>query len=259
MSALDSIIAGVLEDQFHRQLSKTELAERIAAIDEVRNPLSSLRKNKFSVIAEVKRSSPSKGALADIHDPASLALDYQKGGASVVSVLTESRRFGGSLEDFVAVREKISIPMLRKDFIVNEYLVHETRAYGADLMLLIVAALEESALKDLHELGVELGMQVLVEVHEESELERALAINPAIVGVNARNLRTLEIDLNNFSTLLPKIPTEIYRIAESGIASVEDLRRARESGADAILVGETLVKSGNPEETIAEFLSIGNR
>ena len=259
MSVLDSIIAGVLEDQSHRQLSGSELAERIAEIDEVRTPLTSLRKNDFSIIAEVKRSSPSKGALAAIDDPASLALSYQKGGASVVSVLTENRRFGGSLEDFTEVRKKISIPMLRKDFIVNEYLVRETRAFGADLMLLIVAALDGNALKDLHDLGVELGMQVLVEVHEASELERALAINPAIIGVNARNLKTLEIDVKNFSSLLPKIPKDIYRIAESGIASVDDVRIARDSGADAILVGETLVKSGNPEETIAEFLSVANR
>jgi len=259
MSVLDSIIAGVLEDQSHRQLSGSELAERIAEIDEVRTPLTWLRKNDFSIIAEVKRSSPSKGALAAIDDPASLALSYQKGGASVVSVLTENRRFGGSLEDFTEVRKKISIPMLRKDFIVNEYLVRETRAFGADLMLLIVAALDGNALKDLHDLGVELGMQVLVEVHEASELERALAINPAIIGVNARNLKTLEIDVKNFSSLLPKIPKDIYRIAESGIASVDDVRVARDSGADAILVGETLVKSGNPEETIAEFLSVANR
>ena len=259
MSVLDSIITGVLEEQSLRQLSSSELAERIAEIDEVRTPLSALRKNFFSIIAEVKRSSPSKGALAEIRDPASLALSYQKGGASVVSVLTENRRFGGSLEDFTEVRKKISIPMLRKDFIVNEYLVRETRAFGADLMLLIVAALEVSALKDLHDLGVELGMQVLVEVHDASELDRALAINPAIIGVNARNLKTLEIDVKNFSSLLPKIPTDIYRIAESGIASVDDVRVARDSGADAILVGETLVKSGNPEKTIAEFLSVANR
>jgi indole-3-glycerol phosphate synthase len=259
MSVLDSIITGVLEEQSLRQLSNSELEERIASIGEVRKPLDSLRQNKFSMIAEVKRSSPSKGALAEIHDPASLAVSYHQGGASVVSVLTENRRFGGSLGDFTSVREKISLPMLRKDFIVNEYLVRESRAFGADLMLLIVAALPGSALKDLHDLGIELGMQVLVEVHELSELERALEIDPAIVGVNARNLKTLEIDINNFSSLLPRIPADIYRIAESGIASVEDARLARESGADAILVGETLVKSGNPTATISEFLSVANR
>ena len=174
MSVLDSIIAGVLEEQSLRQLSSSELAERIAEIDEVRTPLTSLRKNDFSIIAEVKRSSPSKGALAEIRDPASLALSYQKGGASVVSVLTEKRRFGGSLEDFTEVRKKISIPMLRKDFIVNEYLVRETRAFGADLMLLIVAALEVSALKDLHDLGVELGMQVRSEERRVGKECRAL-------------------------------------------------------------------------------------
>lgn len=259
MSVLNSIIAGVLEEQANRQLSNSELEERTARIGEVRTPLASLRKNPLSVIAEVKRSSPSKGSLAEIPNPSELALRYQKGGASVISVLTESLRFGGSLDDFTSVREKVSLPLLRKDFIVNEYLVRETRAFGADLMLLIVAALEGSALKDLYDLGTELGMQVLVEVHELSELERALEINPAIVGVNARNLKTLEINMKNFDVLMPRIPEHIYRIAESGIASMGDVRLARESGADAILVGETLVKSGDPEKTVAEFLSVGNR
>lgn len=259
MSVLASIIEGVLEEQSRRQLSNSQLDERIAEIGAIRDPLISLKKNSFSVIAEVKRSSPSKGALADIQDPASLALKYQKGGASVVSVLTEARRFGGSLDDFTSVRNEISLPMLRKDFIVNEYLVRESRAFGADLMLLIVAALDGSALKDLHDLGTELGMQVLVEVHELSELERALEINPAIIGVNARNLKTLEIDMGNFSTLLPKIPKHIYRIAESGISSMDDVQLARNAGADAILVGETLVKSGDPERTIEEFLTVANR
>ena len=176
-----------------------------------------------------------------------------------MSVLTEARRFGGSLEDFVAVREKVEIPMLRKDFIVNEYLVRETRAYGADLMLLIVAALSGSALQDLYSLGRELGMQVLVEIHSHEELERALAINPEISGVKARNLKTLEIDLSNFSSLIPQIPAQIYRVAESGIATLSDVDLAWRAGANAILVGETLVKSGAPEEMIAKFLSVGNR
>lgn len=259
MSVLDSIINGVLEDQSQRELSKSELEERIAAIGEVRMPLISLHKNPFSVIAEVKRSSPSKGSLAEIADPAELAIRYQNGGAAVVSVLTEKRRFGGSLEDFTSVREKISIPMLRKDFIVNEYLVRESRAFGADLMLLIVAALEQGALKALHDLGRELGMQVLVEVHEMSELERALEISPQLIGVNARNLKSLEIDIKNFSALLPQIPSDIYRVAESGISSTSDALLARESGADAILVGETLVKSGDPEKMVADFLSVGYR
>lgn len=259
MSVLDSIIQGVLEEQSRRELSTSELADRIAAIGEPRDALSSLCSRPLSVIAEVKRSSPSKGSLATIEDPAELAWTYQQGGASVVSVLTESRRFGGSLEDLIAVREKISLPVLRKDFIVNEYLVRESRAFGADLMLLIVAALPGSLLRDLYLLGKELGMQILVEVHDQKELERALEINPEIIGVNARNLKTLEIDLGNFTTLIPQIPSDIYRVAESGIATIADVEAAKSAGASAILVGETLVKSGAPKATITEFLSVGNR
>ena len=258
MSVLDSIIAGVLEDQKSRQLSQAELADRIASIGEVRNPLQSLKSKNFSVIAEVKRSSPSKGALAEISDPSQLADLYEDGGASVISVLTEQRRFGGSLQDFSEVRSRVSIPMLRKDFIVNEYLVRESRAYGADLLLLIAAALDDAQLQDFYTLAQELGMKVLVEVHDAEELERAMRISPEIIGVNARNLKTLEIDLNNFGSLLPRIPTEIYRVAESGIATIDDVKLAMQSGANAILVGETLVKSGDPAATIAEFLSVKN-
>jgi indole-3-glycerol phosphate synthase len=258
MSVLESIIAGVLADQKSRQLSDAELAERIASIGVARDPLQSLTSQDFSVIAEVKRSSPSKGMLADISDPAQLAALYEEGGASVISVLTEQQRFGGSLQDFVDVRSRVSIPMLRKDFIVNEYLVRESRAFGADLLLLIVAALDDAQLQDFYTLARELGMRVLVEVHDAEELERAMQIGPEIIGVNARNLKTLEIDLSNFRSLLPRIPTEIYRIAESGIATIDDVKLAKESGASAILVGETLVKSGDPASTIAEFLSVKN-
>jgi len=256
MSVLNSIIAGVLEDQKSRQLSSSELEERIASVGLVRDPLKSLQANSFSVIAEVKRSSPSKGSLAEISDPAQLAALYEKGGASIISVLTEKRRFNGSLQDFVDVRSRVAIPMLRKDFIVNEYLVKETRAFGADLMLLIVAALDDVQLRDFYMLAYELGMRVLVEVHDRDELERALAINPEIIGVNARNLKTLDIDLDNFSALIPSIPSHIYRIAESGISSLDDVKLAKSVGANAILVGETLVKSGDPASTIADFLSV---
>jgi indole-3-glycerol phosphate synthase len=232
------------------------LEERIASVGAVRDPLKSLQENSFSVIAEVKRSSPSKGSLAEISDPSQLAALYEQGGASVISVLTEKRRFNGSLQDFIDVRSRVTIPMLRKDFIVNEYLVKETRAFGADLMLLIVAALDDVQLRDFYMLAYELGMRVLVEVHDRDELERALALNPEIIGVNARNLKTLEIDLNNFSALIPNVPHHIYRIAESGISSLDDVALAKSVGANAILVGETLVKSGDPASTIADFLSV---
>jgi indole-3-glycerol phosphate synthase len=256
MSVLNSIIEGVLEDQKSRQLPPSELEERIASVGSVRDSLKSLQANSFSVIAEVKRSSPSKGSLAEISNPSHLAALYEKGGASIISVLTERRRFNGSLQDFVDVRSRVAIPMLRKDFIVNEYLVKETRAFGADLMLLIVAALDDVQLRDFYMLAYELGMRVLVEVHDRDELERALAINPEIIGVNARNLKTLDIDLDNFRALIPSIPSHIYRIAESGISSLDDVKLAKSVGANAILVGETLVKSEDPTSTIADFLSV---
>lgn len=257
MSVLDSIVAGVLEEQKARQLSAAEIDERTSRIGIVRDPLASLQKSSFSIISEVKRSSPSKGELAAISDPAALAAEYARGGASVISVLTEKRRFGGSLEDFTAVRNQVSVPMLRKDFIVNEYLVKESRAFGADLLLLIVAALDGEKFSELYALGRELGMRILVEIHDERELERALEVSPEIVGVNARNLKTLEIDLETFSRLIPQIPSSIYRVAESGISTIDDVKIAHKSGADAILVGESLVKSGAPSSTIAEFLSVG--
>lgn len=259
MSVLQSIIQGVLEDQEMRQFPKIELERRISEAAPPIDALRALRNQNFSIIAEVKRSSPSKGALAEIPEPEILASRYEQAGASVVSVLTEKRRFGGSLEDLMRVREGVSIPILRKDFIVNEYLVRESRAFGADLLLLIVAALDDHQLRDYHALGRELGMKVLVEIHDEPELERALAINPEIVGVNSRNLKTLEIDLANFQRLIPLIPASVFRIAESGIATISDVRIAHDSGADAILVGESLVKAGSPESAIQEFLSVAKR
>lgn len=256
MTVLQSIVSGVLEDLAQRQLSESQISELLAAAPRVRKPLAELSKTEFAVIAEVKRSSPSKGVLAQISNPEVLAQSYEAGGASIVSVLTEKRRFGGSLEDLQVVRNSISIPVLRKDFIVNEYLVKESRAFGADLMLLIVAAVDSSQLKDLYQCGKELGMDVLVEVHSESELEIAMTLDPQIIGVNSRNLKTLEIDLANFANLIPKIPGNIYKVAESGISTKEDVLLARNSGANAILVGESLVKSGNPVESLAEFLNV---
>ncbi len=259
MSVLKSIAEGVLLDLEKRRVSDSELAEMIATAAAPLDSLSSLRSKSFSIISEVKRSSPSKGELAQIPKPESLAQTYEKAGAAVVSVLTEQQRFGGSISDLQAVKANIRIPVLRKDFIVNEYLVKETRAYGADLMLLIVAALDKSELRDFYQLAEALGMQVLIEVHDQGELETALDLNPKIIGVNSRNLKTLEIDLGNFARLLPLIPSHIYKVAESGISTMEDVKMARSAGADAILVGETLVKSGDPFKTISDFLNIDNQ
>jgi indole-3-glycerol phosphate synthase len=254
VTVLDSIIEGVREDLAARRLPLSQLHELLAQAPAVVDAHSRLRTDEMAVIAEVKRSSPSKGSLADIADPRALAAQYQEAGAAVVSVLTEKRRFGGSLEDLIAVRSEISIPILRKDFMVDEYQFLEARAAGADVVLLIVAALSKNQLKDYYDLATELGMAVLVETHTEQEIEDAMEIEPRIIGVNARNLKTLEIDLAAFTRLIPMIPDSIIRIAESGISQRAEVEIAAGAGADAILVGETLVRSGDPRAAIDQLL-----
>jgi indole-3-glycerol phosphate synthase len=212
---------------------------------------------QMKVIAEVKRSSPSKGELSTITDPASLAEQYQEAGASVISVLTEERRFKGSLADLAAVRARVTIPILRKDFMVDEYQFFEARAYGADVVLLIVAALSKSQLRDFYDVATELGMASLIEVHTADELERALEISPKIVGVNSRNLKTLEVSQEAFADLIPRIPPALIRVAESGIASRADVEFAQNAGANAILVGEALVTSGDPKLAMRKLLGQG--
>jgi len=253
-TVLDSIVAGVLEDLKAREIPLMQLREQVANAPVVRNAFDALAKPGMQIIAEVKRSSPSKGALASIGDPAELAAKYESAGAAVISVLTEGRRFGGSSTDLVAVRNAITIPVLRKDFIVTEYQVLETRALGADLLLLIVAALDDSQLRDFQALAYELGLSVLVEVHDEAELDRALAMNAKIIGVNARNLKTLEIHDDAFTRLLPLIPSDRMRVAESGISTRQQVEAAEAAGAKAILVGETLVRAGDPALAISVLL-----
>ena len=253
MSVLDSIIEGVREDLELRRQPLSQILEKISLAPTVIEVHPRLVANPINVIAEVKRSSPSKGALAKIEDPAELARSYQNGGAAAISVLTERRRFGGSLDDLISVRSEVSIPILRKEFMVDEYQFYEARAAGADMVLLIVAALSKNQLKDYFDLATELGMASLIEVHTEAELEDAMEINPRIVGVNSRNLKTLEIDLANFDNLIPRIPTGTIAVAESGITSKAEVRRAYELGARSILVGETLVKSGDPARAISEL------
>ena len=254
MSVLDSIIEGVREDLAARRLPLSQLHEQLSAAPAVIDAHPKLIAEEMNIIAEVKRSSPSKGPLATIGDPKALAAQYERAGAAVVSVLTERRRFGGSLEDLIAVRSEISIPILRKDFMVDEYQFLEARAAGADVVLLIVAALSKNQLKDYYDLATELGMAVLVETHTRQEIEDAMEIEPRIIGVNARNLKTLEIDLAAFSELIPEIPSSVIRIAESGISTRAEVEIAEELGANAILVGETLVKSGDPRSAIDQLL-----
>jgi indole-3-glycerol phosphate synthase len=215
-----------------------------------------LRAAGSSVIAEVKRRSPSKGELAEIPDPAALARLYAAGGAAAISVLTEGRRFGGSLDDLRAVRAAVDTPLLRKDFVVEPYQVLESRAAGADLVLLIVAALDDDTLRRLHDQARELGLAVLVEVHDEAETARAVDLGAELVGVNARNLKTLEVDPDTFGRLAPLVPDDRVLVAESGITSPVDVKRYAAEGARAVLVGEALVRDGDPEGAVRTMTGI---
>lgn len=257
MTVLDEILVGVREDLQRRRISRVEMADLVANATPSLNAIDYLNSEAISVIAEVKRSSPSKGNLAAIADPAGLAKIYESNGAAIVSVLTEGRRFGGSLADLDAVRRSVSIPILRKDFMVDEYQFLEARAHGADMVLLIVAALDQVQLADFLALTHELGMKALVEVHTESELDLAMAVSSQIIGVNSRNLKTLAVDINCFAELLPRIPDEVIKVAESGIATRLDVEFAVANGANAVLVGEALVKGSDPGASLRALLGQG--
>jgi indole-3-glycerol phosphate synthase len=258
-SVLDEIVAGVRKDVATRQaaLPLDAVKELAAAARPARDAWTALRAAGVGVIAEVKRRSPSKGALAAIGDPAALAAQYQAGGARMISVLTEQRRFGGSLDDLDAVRAAVQIPVLRKDFVIGSYQVHEARAHGADVVLLIVAALEQNALIGLRERIESLGMTALVEVHTEEEASRALDAGARVIGVNARDLRTLDVDRSTFERIAPGLPSGVVKIAESGVRGPLDLIEYAAAGADAVLVGETLVTGADPRQAVAELVTAG--
>ncbi|MBO4274812.1 indole-3-glycerol phosphate synthase TrpC [Microbispora triticiradicis] len=259
MSVLEDIIVGVREDLEERQRDvPIEELKRIAArAPEPRDAYAALGGDRVSVIAEVKRSSPSKGALAAIADPAALAADYEEGGAHVISVLTERRRFGGTLADLAAVRAAVDVPVLRKDFIVTSYQLWEARAHGADLALLIVAALDQQALVSLIERAESIGLCPLVEVHTEEELTRAVDAGAKVIGVNARDLKTLQVDREVFARLAPKVPDGIIKIAESGVRGPHDLLAYARAGADAVLVGESLVTGRDPKAAVNDLVTAG--
>ena len=254
-NVLTSIIEGVIEDVEKRKVPISQLKEQLANAPKLRNAYVALNKDGMRLIAEIKRSSPSKGDLSAIENPVSLARDYQSGGADLISVLTEERRFKGNIADLIAVRSAVDVPVLRKDFIVTEFQVYESRVLGADLMLLIVAGLSKSQLVDFYQLATELGMDVLVEVHDLAEAEIAVDIGSKIIGVNCRNLKTLEVNDKNFELILPQLPASVLKVAESGISTRDQVLSVQELGAKAVLIGETLVKTGNPVHTIKELLN----
>ena len=254
---LADLVAGAVADASERRAARSLADVESAALDRAPalDALAALApRERVHIIAEIKRASPSRGPLAEIADPASLASAYQLGGASAISVLTEGRKFGGSLADLEAVRDVASVPLLRKDFIADPYQVLEARASGADLVLLIVAALEQPRLAELFALITQLGMTPLVETHSAEEVERALDLGAELVGVNARNLSTFELDQELFGSLADKIPSGIIRVAESAVKTPDDVAHYRRAGADVVLVGEALVTGGDPVTTLREFL-----
>ncbi len=259
MSVLDDILAGAAEDLQRRmeQTSLEDLKQQASRRDPALDPMPAFRCDGVSVIAEVKRSSPSKGQLATIKDPSALAGDYEAGGAAAISVLTEERRFGGTLDDLRAVRATVDLPVLRKDFITTSYQLWEARAAGADMALLIVAALEQTVLESLIERSGSIGLTPLVEVHDEQEVDRAVDAGATLIGVNARNLKTLEVDMRTFDRLSPRIPDGIVKVAESGVRGPHDVIEYAKSGANVVLVGETLVRGDDPRASVADLVAAG--
>jgi indole-3-glycerol phosphate synthase len=261
MTVLDDIVAGVRQDLAAREAATPldrlkEIAQRRpSALDGAAR----LRlDDAVTIIAEVKRSSPSRGQLAAITDPAALAAEYEKGGAAAISVLTEQRRFHGSLQDLDAVRAKVDVPVLRKDFVVTPYQVWEARAHGADLVLLIVAAVEQVVLSGLVDRVHSLGMTALVEAHDAEEVARAVDAGARVIGVNTRNLKTLDVDRTTFARVAPSIPAGIVKVAESGVRGPHDVMDYARAGADAVLVGEALVTDDAPRQSVADLVAAGS-
>ncbi|MBO9578415.1 MAG: indole-3-glycerol phosphate synthase TrpC [Microbacteriaceae bacterium] len=255
---LAELLAGALEDAAERRnvLPLAELESRALAAPPAIDGLAALApRETVHVIAEIKRASPSRGSLAAIADPVALAREYAAGGASAISVLTEGRRFQGSLDDLRAVRAAVDVPVLRKDFVGDEYQVLEARAAGADLVLLIVAALDQPTIARLHELVLQLGMTPLVEAHDAEELARAADLGARLIGVNARDLSTFELDQDLFGRLADDFPPDAIRVAESAVKTPEDVARYRAAGADAVLVGEALVTGGDPAAGVRSFIA----
>ena len=255
---LEGLYLGARDDQRAREavVSLEAVAERASAAAPVRNAVSALApRAQVHIISEIKRRSPSKGPLADIPEPVVLAGHYERGGASAISVLTEERQFGGSLGDLSAVSAAAAVPILRKDFIASEYQIVEARAHGADWVLLIMAGLTDNEVHTLLGVARAWGMAALVETHSREEVQRAIGCGAEIIGVNARDLTTFEVDQNLFGNLAEMIPEGVIRVAESAVANSQDVARYREQGAHAVLVGEALVRGLDPESRVREFVN----
>jgi indole-3-glycerol phosphate synthase len=254
---LDPIVADVRRRAAERRV-RLPLArlERQVAADAGRRArfVGALRRARFGFVAELKRRSPSAGQLLDAHGTAfaDLARAYRDGGADALSVLTEQDHFDGALADLERAAST-GLPRLRKDFVIDRGMVLESALSGADAVLLIAAILDDGTLSELRSCAGDLGLAVLLEVHDEEELDRALPLAPDLIGVNARDLRTLAVDLATVERLLPRVPPGVLRVAESGIKTLADLQRVRAAGADCALVGETLVRAGDPAAVLRRW------
>lgn len=253
---LAELVAGATEDARHREAS-VSLEQLVARAGEAPPVAASARLvpqvNRVGIIAEIKRASPSKGPLAEIADPVWLAREYEAGGASAISVLTESRQFNGSLDDLERVSTAVDIPVLRKDFLTSRYQVVEARAHGASMVLVIMAAVDDHVARLLIDEAQAWGMDALVEAHSAEEVRRAVDLGATIIGVNARDLATFELNRDLFSSLRSLIPEGVAAVAESAVNTPADVAAYRQQGADFVLVGEALVTGDNPQATVREY------
>lgn len=254
---LDRILVNTVQEVTDRKktISQNDLEAQIRAMPAPVSFANALRAQGVSIIAEIKRASPSKGVIVGDIDVGQITSAYLEGGASSISVLTDRKFFQGSLDDLnsvagIALSHSTPVPVLRKDFIIDPYQLYESRAARADAILLIVAALEDSLLVELNELAHDLRLGVLMEVHDENELSRALDVGPGVVGINNRDLRTFEVDLAVAERLAPKIPDDVVRVGESGIHSADDVQRLARAGVDAVLVGESLMRQADRAQAV---------
>ncbi len=255
---LDEIIENKLVEIEHskKTLPLQKITSELASARPVRDFYAALKpEGNLRIIAEIKRASPSKGIIAKDFDPVRIARSYASAGASALSVLTDENFFKGSLEYLSQIRDAVDTPLLRKDFILDLYQVYESRHFGADALLLIVAALEQDVLCELLELTENLGMNALVEVHDEQELERALSARAKIIGINNRDLKTFTVDLGVSMNLSKKVPNEIIVVAESGIRSSDDITKLRSEGVHVFLIGETFMKTPDPGLELSKLIS----
>jgi indole-3-glycerol phosphate synthase len=256
-TVLDKILDHKVEELAARQaaVSIRHFHEAVEVVSPPRDMLAALRRDTVALIAEVKHASPSRGVLVDPFDPAALGTLYAANGAAAISILTDQRFFLGSLDDLARVRRAVDVPLLRKDFVIDPYQVYEGRAAGADAILLIVAALPDAQLADLHALVTGLGMAALVEVHNEAELERALRLDLSLIGINNRDLKTFDVDLETTRQLARQVPDGVILVAESGIFTGENVQQMARVGAHAVLVGEALVRSASIARAVRELSS----